>query len=190
MPLPLSGEISIRDINLEISSTQPEVTRDLDSAAAIFDLDIDPTNYSDSIPGIGMDEFYSQSLSDLTVDPNSFQFPTSSLLTKVFDYTSRDGQISVTDNRAWISVSNIGTSLPTGSFTVTVQDNSNVGAPARSGSVTVTNNSTTVIVPITQNAGATPEIDIDPNILEIDGLTTSVTYQVFILLMLVKEIIM
>lgn len=178
MPLPLSGEISIRDINVEINSIEPEVQRDLESAGIIFELDIDVTNWSDTVAGLGMDEFYGESLGDLSVEPQSWQFPNTGG-NKVFNYTSRAGTITVVDNRTWLSISNVGTSLPDGSFTVTAQDNSDTGAPARVGSVTVSNSTENVIVAISQNAGPTPTIDIDPDIREVGGLTTSANFTVF-----------
>jgi hypothetical protein len=173
MALPLSGQISIRDINEEINSLLPEVQRDLESAGILFDLDVDPNNWSDGNVGLGMDEFYGGSLTDLTVDPTSWTFPNTGG-NKDFTVVTRAGNITVVDDRTWLSISNVSNT----GFRVTATNNSSVGSPARTGTVTVSNSTTTVDVPISQLSGPSPTIDIDPNIQPVGGLDTFANFDV------------
>ena len=174
MALQTSGKISVEDINTEINPAQPTVIRDLESAGILFGLFIDPNNWSDGDIGLGMDEFYGASTDGIIVTPNSFTFPNTSSF-KDFSVISGTYPITITSNRAFFVVSNETTS----SFRVTAGDNSAVGSPARSGSVTVSSAATSSVVSLTQLAGTPPEIDIDPNIREVGGLTTTAQFIVF-----------
>lgn len=165
MPLPESGEISIRDINVEIDSTKPDLVRDLDSAAIIFNIPTKPH---------GMDEFYGLELSDLSVDPTSWTF-VEFAASKDFNVISRAGLYTATDDRTWISI-------PVSNFTQTKfrvdVTEQLIGNFARAGNVTVTNPTTSISIPITQN-GRLATVSITDSSINITntgvGQTVSVT---------------
>lgn len=59
MPLPTAGNpISFDDLNTEMpSQPSPTSTLDIDDAGIAFGLNVDPAKWSDTIVGLGMDEF-------------------------------------------------------------------------------------------------------------------------------------
>jgi len=57
MALQSSGAISFADLNTELGNSATDPIN-LQSAAADFGIDINATNWSDNVAGIGMDEFY------------------------------------------------------------------------------------------------------------------------------------
>jgi hypothetical protein len=55
--LPASGPISFQDFN-DVLGNSLTAQLSIDTAGIEFELDVDPTNWSDATPGLGMDEFY------------------------------------------------------------------------------------------------------------------------------------
>lgn len=136
MPLPTSGQISFADLNSELGNTSTSQL-DLDTAAIEFSIPTKPH---------GMDEFYGLTLGTLSVDPTSFTFNLTGGY-KDFTTTTRSGNTVVTDNQAWLSIS--GRTNSGFRLTATTQV---IGSLERSGTVTVSNDTDTVSIPITQNA--------------------------------------
>lgn len=136
MPLPTSGQISFADLNSELGNASTSQL-DLDTAAIEFSIPTKPH---------GMDEFYGLTLSTLSVDPTSFTFNLAGGF-KDFTTVTRSGNTVVTDNQSWLSISNRTNS----GFRLTATTQV-VGSLARSGTVTVSNDTDTISVPITQNA--------------------------------------
>jgi|SaaInlStandDraft_1057018.scaffolds.fasta_scaffold05271_2 hypothetical protein len=62
MAIQSSGAISFADLNTEIGNTST-TTISLGGAATSFGIDTDETNWSDSVAGIGIDEFYGLDIS-------------------------------------------------------------------------------------------------------------------------------
>ena len=147
MPLPSSGNpISFDDLNSEIGNAA-ETELDLETAAEEFSINTRPH---------GMNEFHGLSLTSLTVSPNTFTFNLAGGF-KNFTTTTRSGNTVVTDNRTWLSITNRTNS----GFRVNASTQV-VGASARSGTVTVSNSSDTINIPITQNAYAAT-LSMTPN---------------------------
>lgn len=68
MALQASGPISFADINTEIGNTST-AQLDLQSAGQTFELDVDASTWSDSVFGLGMNEFYGLDIDDIYGGP-------------------------------------------------------------------------------------------------------------------------
>lgn len=64
MALPVSGPISFADFNTELSNSAGTQV-DLQTVGETFNLDTDATNWSDSVAGLGMNEFYGLDIDDV-----------------------------------------------------------------------------------------------------------------------------